>query len=239
MERFFASVRDGEAFLGACDRHHLLDVLRAKAGDKLEIVSAGKLYEAKIARVSPLRVILLRELPAQPELPARLILAFSLLKGGHDEFVVQKGTELGVAAFAPFLSARTIIRLGPDEAAKKSARLEKIAIAAAEQSKRLLAPPVAPIRTFEEILRLPADHRLLAYEALSQGTFDLPSRLSEARAGESVLAAVGPEGGFEKEEAQRALEAGFALVSLGKRILRAETASLYLAAAFVFREEMA
>jgi len=212
-------------------------VMRARPGETLEVVSEGRVYEAVVASVEPLKIALRKEINAPSELSCHLILAFSLLKGGHDELVLMKGTELGVSAFAPFVSSRTIIRLGGDEGEKRRSRYEKIVIGAAEQSKRTRIPEVNPIGNYEDILDIKADRRFLAYEEKSQGSFDLRETFSSLAKAATVLAVVGPEGGFSGEEAEQAREKGFEEISLGRRILRAETASLYLASVFAFLKE--
>jgi 16S rRNA (uracil1498-N3)-methyltransferase len=237
MERYFASVKDGVALLSEESVHHLRDVMRARAGETLEIVSEGRVYEAVVVSVEPLKIALQKEIGAPSELSCALILAFSLLKGGHDELVLMKGTELGVGAFAPFVSSRTIIRLGEGEAEKRRIRYDKIVRGAAEQSKRTRIPEVDPIKNYEDILDIKADRRFLAYEEKSQGSFDLRETFSSLAKGETALVVVGPEGGFSIEEAERAREKGFEEISLGKRILRAETASLYVASVFAFLKE--
>jgi 16S rRNA (uracil1498-N3)-methyltransferase len=237
MERYFASVKEGVASLSEESAHHLRDVMRGRSGETIEIVSEGKVYEAMIASVKPLKITIQKEIETASELPRHLILAFSLLKGGHDELVLMKGTELGVGAFAPFVSSRTIIRLEKGEGEKRRSRYEKIVIGAAEQSKRTMIPEVNPIRNYRDILEIKADHRYLAYEGKSLGSFELRGMFSSLGKEETVLAVVGPEGGFSGEEADLARAKGFEEISLGKRILRAETASLYLASVFAFLSE--
>ncbi len=237
MERFFARTQDGAAFLSSEDAHHLINVMRAKVGEKIEIVDSGTLYLAEIKSLLPLKISLLSVLERDTELKTKLILGFSLLKGGHDELVLMKGTELGVYAFLPFVSERTIIRLDEKERKKRLERFQKIVAGASSQSKRLLTPCVFPIVDFKEAIKEEADTRLFAYENLSDGSFNLPKEFSKTKNGRSVLTLVGPEGGFSKKEVDEAISEGFTPVSLGKRILRAETASVYLASVFSFLEE--
>lgn len=237
MERFFAKIRDHQVCLSPMDEHHLVNVMRAKAGTMIEIVDAGDLYLAEVVSLSPLRIEIRQELSRPTELNAHLILGFSLLKGGHDELVLMKGTELGAFAFVPFLSERSIIRLDSKEREKRLQRFQKIVEGAANQSKRMSIPKITPILDYPSVLSYPADHRYLAYENLSGDVFNLPNELSNIKAGESALFLIGPEGGFSPKEAALAEDAGFSFVSLGKRILRAETASIFVASSFAFAEE--
>ncbi len=237
MERFFATRNGNDVHLTKEDEHHLLHVLRVREGDEVEIVDEGDLFLARVVSLSPLSLTIVRPLTRDGELPASLILAFSLLKGGHDEWVLMKGTELGASAFVPFCSSRSIIRLDEKEKAKRLLRFQKIVSGAASQSKRLKVPTVSPILSFAEALSYPADHRFFAYENLADDAFLLPQQFREIKAGESAICMVGPEGGFSPEEAKMALESHWTPISLGRRILRAETASLYLASIFAFLEE--
>ena len=237
MNRFFGKVKGNEISLSKEDEHHLFKVLRAKEGEEIELVSEGNLFIAEIRSISPLKIVLKKKIESNTELPCPLYLGFSLLKGGHDELVLQKGTELGVAGFYPFLSSRTIISLDEKDKKKKLERYQKIVWGAAMQSKRLTIPFIHPILSFKELLKEEANHRFIPYEELSKGEFSLLGELGALKPKETTLCLVGPEGGFNKEEIDLAKEKGFLPVSLGKRILRAETASLYFASVFASQTE--
>lgn len=238
MQRYFAPIENGYAIFSEESAHHLLHVMRMGKGDEIEIVDEGDVFLASIEETDPLRIKILHEVIRDVELKADLFLAFALLKGGHDDLVYQKGTELGVKGFLPFLSKRTIIRLeGEKDKKKRQERAEKIIRNAAEQSKRNLVPEVKAISSYKEVLSIPAEHKLIAYENLSGEEFDLPKAFQSVKPGERVIILIGPEGGFTPEEVAMAEEAGYRSVSLGKRILRAESASLYAAAAFAYQTE--
>ena len=239
MNRFFGTVLNGKAFLGENDAHHLLSVLRAKEGEKVEIVSDGRLFLATVDSLRPLSVSIEEELHSEAELDCDLYLAFSLLKNGHDELVFQKGTELGVKGFLPFISKRTIISLDEKDKEKRLSRYQKIVQGAAEQSKRLVVPTVYPIESFKSVLSFgDADlQRYFAFEGAIGEEFSLFRTFSNLKKGCKSLVLIGPEGGFSEEEAHLAKEKGFQTISLGKRILRAETASIYLASAFMTARE--
>jgi 16S rRNA (uracil1498-N3)-methyltransferase len=238
MQRYFGTLNGDEAVLAEADQHHLLDVMRGRVGQEIEIVFQGKLYLARIETIHPLKIRLEGEENRLSELPKKLFLAYALLKHGNDELVLEKGTELGVAAFYPFISSRTIIRL--DEEMDKKKRLErysKIIKGASEQSKRSLIPELHPILSYAKILDEKADLKLFAYENESENVASFPEALSLLKEGQSCLIVIGPEGGFSPEEAELARQKGFAYVSLGRRILRAETAALYAASVFSFVSE--
>jgi 16S rRNA (uracil1498-N3)-methyltransferase len=238
MQRYFARIELGQAFLSREDQHHLLDVMRTLPHEKIEIVDQGNVYAAEVASLTPLKIVVSSLLFKASELPVELELAFALLKHGNDEEVLDKGTELGVASFSPFLSSRTIIRLSNEEdKAKRQERFQKIVKAAAEQSKRTAIPAVKPIRDYSLILSEQADVKLFAYENESEEIETLPNAFRSLTSGQRCLIVIGPEGGFSPEEAREAKDKGFRYVSLGRRILRSETAAIYAASVFSYALE--
>lgn len=237
MDRFFGKIVDGKAIIDDDKAHHLVHVLRINKGEKIEIVDTGELFLCEVASTSPLEIKVLENLYKPSELPIKAVLAFALLKGGHDELVLQKGTELGVSEFIPYISSRTIIRLDEKDKAKRKTRFEKIVLSSVEQCKRLVIPTVQDIKSFDKVISQKFDHAFFAYEGLSHESFNLASEAAKVKPGESVLLIIGPEGGFSEKEVLAAEEKGLTSVSLGKRILRAETASLYMASVFSFLGE--
>jgi 16S rRNA (uracil1498-N3)-methyltransferase len=165
---------------------------------------------------------------ARPESPLRLVLALSPLKGDRMELVIQKATELGVAAIRPVVTARTDAVARPALKGTRQERWDKVASGAAEQCGRAVVPDVAPACTLAQFLAEPADGalRLLFDEAPGQPALSTLSRPAAA-----VLALVGPAGGWEPHEVERLQAAEFRRVSLGPRVLRAETAAIALVAA--------
>ena len=237
MERFFGRIEGDKAYITPDKAHHLVRVLRAKKGDKVEIADTGELYLCEIKSLDPLEITVIESLYKPNPLPFTLVLAFALLKGGHDELVLQKGTELGVSEFAPFVSSRTIVRLDEKDKEKRKARFEKIVLSSCEQCKRIDIPKVDDILSFDKMTDMKFDHAFFAYEGLSHEAFNLAIEASKVKEGERVLLIVGPEGGFDEKEVDLATKKGLTPVSLGQRILRAETASIYLASVFSFLGE--
>lgn len=227
MNRFFATLVNGKPILSDDSRHHLVSVLRIKKGEKIEIVNEQKVYLAVVQKTDPLELAIEKEIEEQRETSIEMILAFSLLKGGHDDLVIQKGTELGIKQFFPFYSERTIVSLkGEKEKQKRKERFEKIALSAVEQSKRVMIPLIHPISPISSIVSLSSVHRYIAYEGEAGSSNSLFKELSTIKNGESVLIVIGPEGGFSENEISLAMKKGFKSISLGRRILRAETACL-------------
>jgi 16S rRNA (uracil1498-N3)-methyltransferase len=155
-----------------------------------------------------------------------IILAIGLTKGEKMDLVVEKATELGVQVIVPFVSQYTVPKLDDRKIEKRTARWQKIALSAAKQCGRTLIPEILTLCEFGELVQqsFPDSVKLLFWEKGARRT------LSEMRKTEtkvrSVVLTIGPEGGFNEEEAGTALEHGFNLITLGPRILRAETAAV-------------
>lgn len=231
MNRFFASRVGEEIVLSPDSIHHIVNVLRKKEGDHFEVVIEEKVYDAELVSLNPFRLKLGEEKEENRETGISIKLAFALLKGGHDDLLVQKGTEMGVKEFLPFVNERTIIQLKNEkEKEKRVDRFQKIASFACEQCKRSFVPRVKPIVSFEALLKVSSKHKFIAYEGEAGKSNSLFSSLNKIQKGDDVLIAIGPEGGFSETEVKKALDNGFALISLGRRILRAETAAMYAAA---------
>ncbi|MCR4561643.1 MAG: 16S rRNA (uracil(1498)-N(3))-methyltransferase [Bacilli bacterium] len=237
MQRYFGTLKDRFVYLSPADEHHLVNVMRAKVHEKIEIVDQGEVFLCEIVTVNPLLITVLRALEKKVELEDHLVLAFSLLKHGNDEWILEKGTELGVKTFLPFISERTIIRLDEEGRKKKVERFRKIVKGASEQSKRNEIPEVLDIIKFPKVLDYDADLRLFAYENVSKETNTLPEAYKSLKEGGECLILIGPEGGYSESEANMANEKEFTFVSLGKRILRAETAAIYAASTFAYERE--
>ena len=226
MRRLFPSgLIEGVFLLGEEDRHHLFHVLRTREGERFLLSYEGKEYLGEALPASE-GIRLLEEIPPRKE-GRRLVLHFPLLKNGNDELLVQKGTELGVFSFAPFLSERTIRRPKGDALKKALERFRKIAREASSQCGAPRIPEVAEILPFSRAF--PGFPFLFADERLQGEPLSLKDALLSLP-GEEIHAYIGPEGGFADSERKIAAEAGAIPLSLGPRILRAETAGILLSA---------
>jgi 16S rRNA (uracil1498-N3)-methyltransferase len=214
--------------------HQMARVLRLRPGERVILFDgSGREWEARLTEVTPAAVRgeieAERRNEAEPRL--RLTLCQAALKGDHMDYVLQKGTEVGVAAFVPLLTERTVAR-GIDE--HKLTRWRRIVREAAEQSGRAVVPTVAAARSLPEAVRALADRpALLLWEAERTTSLAEALRLA-ARPLTELAIIVGPEGGVTAREAGDAIAAGAAPVSLGPRILRAETAGIVAASALLF-----
>lgn len=205
--------------------HHAREVLRLRSGAAVRVFDgAGVEYEAILDEVSrrTVSVHLGHATAAKPESPLHLILALSPLKGDRMEQAIQKATELGVTAIWPVVTFRTDAAARPALKGTRSERWERVASGAAEQCGRAVVPRIAPTITLDELIRRPISG-LRAVLLESEGHAPLASlHLGNG----PLLLLVGPAGGFERAEADALAAAEFSAVSLGPRILRAETAAV-------------
>lgn len=205
--------------------HHAREVLRLRAGAAVRVFDGrGAEFEAELESVTRRGVLLKTGGPVapRPESPLRIVLALSPLKGDRMELVIQKATELGVAEVRPVVSARTDAVARPALKGTRQDRWDKVASGAAEQCGRAVVPDVAPTVELKQLLAQPFEGLKLHFSEVPGA----PAVAAGAPAPTSVLALVGPAGGWEPHEADRLQDAGFLAVSLGPRILRAETAAI-------------
>lgn len=238
MQRYFISRenwKETEKVSIFEDAHHISRVMRNKPGE--EIICVHPENGAAVCVITAIEegrvdAEVRNWLEENKELPVRVTIAQGLPKGDKLELILQKGTELGVSSLLPFQAARSIVKWDKKKSAKKMERLKKIAKEASEQSHRTQIPALLPFYDFSELLANSKDYDLciFAYEEEAKGTRSkgLSEILEETVEGHKILACIGPEGGFTIEEASALKENGFLPVRLGPRILRTETAPLYL-----------
>lgn len=225
MQRYFAKLVNNQVVLDDGDVHHLLHVMRNKKGDEIEVVIDARLYNCIIEETSPLSIKINYEIPGNNELPVDVTLFFALAKGDKIDLVIQKATEIGATKIVLVKTERCVVKLEEKNIEHKLERFRKIAKEASEQCHRLVVPEVVGVVDIKKIpASLLADVNLLAYEKVAGETKDILSLVSN----KSVSVMIGPEGGFSEEEVKLLKDKyGFQLISLGKRILRTETAAIY------------
>jgi len=229
VPRFFvpaSDIADGTARVRGTEFRHLQRVLRLREGDQVTLFDdAGTEHDGVVMSLSP-RVALVRVTAStvpHRDSPVAITLYQGIPKGRKMDLVVEKATELGVHAIVPFTSAFSL-GAGAGAGAKRE-RWQRIAVAAAKQSGRTSVPAITAALMFAEALAAASDDlRLLFYEGA--GTMPFAGVPQPARAPATIAIAVGPEGGFSRDEIAAAREAGFVLVDMGPRILRTETAAL-------------
>ncbi|MCR5758582.1 MAG: 16S rRNA (uracil(1498)-N(3))-methyltransferase [Selenomonas sp.] len=212
------------------DAHHLMHVMRAKAGQKVTVVDdAGQVaaMEMTAFREDAVTLTLLERLAADTESPLELVLAQCLLKADKMDYVVQKAVELGVTSIIPVKSHNCVVRYDAKKAAARQSRWQKIAEEAAKQCGRTSLTEVLPICELAVLLQenSHAEDTEIVFCYENEEEHAVKSCLQAAR-GKRLILLIGPEGGFTLDEAAQVQEAGGKAVTLGPRILRAETAAV-------------
>lgn len=218
--------------------HQVRSVLRLHPGAKIVLLDGtGSAWLAIVTRIDKKGVQVQVEgpQPVDSEPALRLTLYQGVLKGQKFEWILQKGTELGVSSFVPVICQRSVIR-EPEAIHKKYGRWQEIIREAAEQSGRGKLPQLAPAVPLVEALQQAQASalRLMPWEEARETTLKTTLKQSQ---GQSVALFIGPEGGFTEEEARLAQAQGVQLVTLGPRILRAETATIAVCAAIFYERE--
>jgi 16S rRNA (uracil1498-N3)-methyltransferase len=207
---------------------HIRKVLRLKAGDEITVFDGlGKEFEGTIIEegLSSVVIRIKNVYSSEKDSPLEVTLAQSLLKGEKMDILIQKATELGVKEVIPFLSSRSVPLLERSKRVNRHHRWERIAIEASKQCGRGVVPKIQSLQDYSEMLPMasPSALRLILWE---REGIKLKEILERSKERGKVFFVIGPEGGFSQGEVDEAKGAGFIPVTLGRRILRAETASL-------------
>lgn len=221
---------------------HIITVLRHQVGDELFFVDEhSDLFHATLAEIEPGQAIFDVEKSDKPttELPVQVTIACSLSKKDKVEWITQKSTELGATKIIFFNSRYSIMQWKNNVVEKKLQRLQEIAKNAAQQSKRRVIPTVSFMKKFDDLTKLDDEVKLVAYEeSAKQGeTSKLHQVLTHNQTG-SIVGVFGPEGGFSPEEVDTLVTNGYSSIGLGPRILRAETAPMYLLSVISYNYEL-
>ena len=225
MQRYFVSIENNEIRFLESDIFHIQKVMRNKVGDQIQIVSDSKAYLATIDCINPLHVYINEPILKEVELDKEVAIFFPLTKSDKAELVIQKATELGASKIVFFRCNRCVIKLDNDTFNKKLTRYNAIAKEAAEQCHRNKIPEILGVLNIKDISSYMLENNFVAYELLAGNTTNLFDELSSSHKSTSLI--VGPEGGFEEKEVEELTKLGFKTVSLGRRILRCETAAIY------------
>ncbi|HJU06073.1 MAG TPA: 16S rRNA (uracil(1498)-N(3))-methyltransferase [Nitrospiraceae bacterium] len=222
------SVRHGTVTITGALLDHLRGSLRTQTGEALWVGNGRQRYRIRVSDIGrrELRGDILEKQNAPEDTSPSVTLGQAMLKGERMDWVVQKATELGVAVIVPLVSARVITRPKDDRLKPQQERWQRIALEAAQQAERWTIPVVSPSQRASDFFpgQSSSSLRLLLSER-HLGQHLQAVTLPDGRDGHVILA-VGPEGGWEGDEAQDALKCGFIPVTLGPRILRAETAAI-------------
>jgi 16S rRNA (uracil1498-N3)-methyltransferase len=232
MRRFFIDSNDLSAPVPAirgADARHIKNVLRLRPGDRILLIDGtGFEHEARIERFEAgvVMVSIHRRVPAAAESPLQITLAQALIKDKKMDRLVRQLTELGISRWVPFSAERSVPRPDEKRISARIIRWEKIAREAVKQCRRGRTPEIGPLLSFDETLDLARgyDRKIAFWEAEARG----PDRtgINPAPGISSLFVLIGPEGGFSTREMAAARSCGFLTLSLGPRILRAETATV-------------
>lgn len=247
MQRYFVNEsfnEEGELTITGENARHISRVMRMTEGDKIVIVNEGTAYVCTIQSIDQHVVVKQtgKTIPS-PEMPVQVTIACGLPKGDKLDLITQKGTELGMYGLIPFTAERSIVKWDEKKGAKKTERLQKIAEEAAEQSHRTYIPVVNSPITFKQLMSQINEYDIVLVADEEDAKSGQRTRFAEKLKKvydnklKSVLIIFGPEGGISRNEASMLKEAGVETISLGPRILRAETAPLYALSAISYEFE--
>lgn len=230
------AIQDEQVILGAEESAHIRRVLKMGAGDICRAATAdGREYKVELTEISAGETTarIIERLPRRPPPPLSIALGLPLLKGERFEWVLQKGCELGADAFHPLALERCEVRVQEKRRAERHRRWRRIVLEAAKQCDRVPPPAAHPLGGLEGFLAATEDFDLKVVGYLGEDA--LSAREAVSRAGREntdpplrVAILTGPEGDLTNEEAEEAMDTGFLPVSLGPRILRADTAPVSL-----------
>lgn len=245
MHQFFVGpnqIEDDTAIILGKDVNHIKNVLRMKIGEEIRILNGrdDKEFCCQIEKMEEEQVLCKIRFVKQGglELPAQVFLFQGLPKGDKMNLIVQKSVELGVTEIIPVATKRSIVKLDEKKAGRKEERWNKISEAAAKQSRRQHIPKVRSVMEWQEALNYAKEFevKLIPYE-LSSGMEETKGQIESIAPGQRVGIFIGPEGGFEEEEINLAKEGGAIPITLGKRILRTETAGFTILAWIMYHLE--
>lgn len=226
MQQYFIDfeINNSEIILNKEQQHHIKNVLRMKEGTQIRIVDTKhELYIGNIQYIdNNVKVISLNEVEADTELPIQITLIAALIKKDKWDFLIQKVSELGVHKIVGLQTQRTVVKL-EEKKAKKIERWNKICLEACEQSRRTHCSYVEDIIDISQLQHYRSDLNVVAYEDSSKTSASLATLEKNIN---SITIVIGPEGGFSIDEIDKMKEFDFIPITLGKRILRAETAAI-------------
>lgn len=237
MRRFLLSDRLADKMIVAGgEAHHMLRVLRLAAGDQVVVVDpVGQAAVARITQASDTEVFLSMEtmLEEEREAPITIRLAQGLPKSDKMDFIVQKAVELGISEIIPMEADTSVVRYDAAKQQNRRERWQKIAAEAAKQCQRTIVPNVAAVQDLAKLLAATGGETQIIVLYEGQVPLGLKQVLRE-KPGNDYLLIIGPEGGLSSREVQLAQERGAAIVTMGPRILRTETAALAAIAAVMY-----
>lgn len=229
----------GLVYITGPDVNHISHVLRMKPGEQFYVTNGARegKYLCALKSASQEEVVcdITQVITDTTELPCEIVLYQGLPKADKMELIIQKAVELGASRIVPVETKHCVVKLDAKKAQSKISRWQGIAEAAAKQSKRDVIPVIGNLMTLKEALKEAADYEvsMMPYEN-AEGMAYTRKLLGEIRPGQRVAIFIGPEGGFDDGEVEAALSMGTKPVTLGRRILRTETAGLAILSMLVY-----
>lgn len=245
MYQFFVEpgqIQGDRIIITGKDVNHIKNVLRMRCGEEISVSNGvdGKEYRCEIGELGEDEIICeLRFIREEGmELPSKVYLFQGLPKADKMELIIQKAVELGVYEIIPVATKRSVVKLDEKKARSRILRWQGIAEAAAKQSKRGIIPQIQNVMSFKEAVKYSncAKVKIIPYE-LSEGMEKTREIIESTKPGEDIAVFVGPEGGFDKEEIEEAVGQGIIPVTLGRRILRTETAGMTVLSILMYHLE--
>lgn len=245
MYQFFvepSQIQGTRVVITGNDVNHIKNVLRMQPGEEIAVSNGedGKEYRCGIEELYEDEVVCTLRFIKEDgvELPSKIYLFQGLPKADKMELIVQKAVELGVYEIIPVSTKRAVVKLDEKKAKSKISRWQTIAEAAAKQSKRRIVPQIHNVMSFKEAVNYAKDMqvKIIPYE-LAEGMEKTRELIGSLKPGQDIAIFIGPEGGFEENEIQIALENGIEPITLGKRILRTETAGFTVLSWIVYQLE--
>lgn len=236
MSRFYVPTSNiGERYItiDGEEAHHVIDVMRLKDGDAVVVFDGtGDEYTGFIAKIDTrdrkVTVEIVRSDKRSFSSAADITLAQAIPKKGKMDHIVEKATELGVNRIIPMVTERTIVRPDSTGAGKKSSRWRRIALEAAKQCGRTSLPAVDDVTSYKDVVARADEYDLCLFACLSEHVVPLKASLAGFKGGKMIVF-IGPEGDFTPEETSLIADKGNCrLVSLGKRVLKSDTAGLFV-----------
>ena len=245
MYQFFVEpeqIQGKKIVITGTDVNHIKNVLRMKQGDEISVSNGvdGKEYRCGIEELNENRIVcelwFVKE--AEMELPSKIYLFQGLPKADKMELIIQKAVELGVYEIIPVACKRAVVKLDEKKASNKISRWQGIAQAAAKQSRRGIIPRIKQVMSFKEAVEYSgcASVKMIPYE-LAQGMDKTRELIRSLEPGEDIAVFIGPEGGFAGEEIEEAVGRGIIPITLGRRILRTETAGMTVLSIIMYHLE--
>lgn len=242
MQRYYVNslIENDHLIINQDDLFHMKKVMRNHNGDEVIVIdSVGNNYLCSIEDIEQGLLSVVNKLDIDNELDVDITIAYALPKGDKFELVLQKTCELGVSRIIPLMTKRCVVKMDQQRFNKKKPRYQKILKEATEQSIRNQIPVLEDLQDLKSLKEFMVDYNLVAYEETAKigSNNNLYQIANKLEPGASIMVVIGSEGGFDKEEVEYLNTIGFTNCALGKRILRSETAPLYVCSVIGFMRE--